>query len=112
MIARYHLRALGEDESAQYVRHRMEVCGLERPLPFDRAALRRVHAASGGVPRRINLLCDRALLGAYASGNGNVTPRIVDHAAAEVFPRSVRSGRVRTRSLLAAALVLAADAAA
>jgi general secretion pathway protein A len=110
VIARYHLRALGEDESAQYVRHRMEVCGLERPLPFDRAALRRVHAASGGVPRRINLLCDRALLGAYASGNGNVTRRTVDHAAAEVFPRSVRSGSVRARSLLAAALVLAAGA--
>jgi general secretion pathway protein A len=110
VIARYHLRALGEEESAQYVRHRLEVCGLERPLPFDRAALRRVHAASGGVPRRINLLCDRALLGAYASGNGNVTRRIVDHAAAEVFPRAVRSGSVRTRSLLAAALALAAGA--
>jgi general secretion pathway protein A len=110
VIARYHLRALGEEESAQYVRHRLEVCGLERPLPFDRAALRRVHATSGGVPRRINLLCDRALLGAYASGNGNVTRRIVDRAAAEVFPKSVRSGTVRTRSLLGAALVIAAGA--
>jgi hypothetical protein len=111
VIARYHLRALGEDESAQYVRHRLEVCGLERPLPFDRAALRRVHAGQRRrFPARINLLCDRAMLGAYASGNGNVTRRVVDHAAAEVFPRSVRSGSFRTRSLLAAALALAAGA--
>src|SRR5207253_6903661 len=45
VIARYHLGPLGEAESAQYVRHRLEVCGLQRPLPFDRGALRRVHAA-------------------------------------------------------------------
>ncbi|RYY85032.1 MAG: AAA family ATPase, partial [Comamonadaceae bacterium] len=76
VIARYHLRALSETETAQYVRHRLEACGLQRPLPFDRPALRRVHAASGGVPRRINLLCDRALLGAYAGGRGEVSKAV------------------------------------
>jgi len=86
VIARYHLGPLSAAESAQYVRHRLEMCGLQRPLPFDRGALRRVHAASGGVPRRINLLCDRALLGAYASGQGAVTRSVVARAAAEVFP--------------------------
>jgi general secretion pathway protein A len=85
VIARYHLQALGEEETTQYVRHRLEVCGLQRPLPFDRAALRRVHRLSGGVPRRINLLCDRALLGAFATGQATVTRAIVDRAAAEVF---------------------------
>jgi len=92
VIARYHLGPLGSAaESEQYVRHRLEVCGLERPLPFDRAALKRVHAASGGVPRRINLLCDRALLGAYANGQGQVTRGIVQEAAAEVFPKGSRA---------------------
>jgi general secretion pathway protein A len=110
VIARYHLQALREDESAQYVRHRLEVCGLERPLPFDRAALRRVHAASGGVPRRINLLCDRALLGAYASGQGQVTRRIVNRAAAEVFPRTAAQGGSGSRTVLAGVLGLAAGA--
>lgn len=86
VIARYHLQALAEAETAAYVRHRLEVCGLQRPLPFDAGALRLVHALSGGVPRRVNLLCDRALLGAYASGQGTVTRRIVRQAAAEVFP--------------------------
>src|SRR5205085_6470825 len=48
VIARYHLGPLTEGESALYVRHRLEVCGLPGPLPFDRGALKRVHHASGG----------------------------------------------------------------
>ncbi|HEX7890224.1 MAG TPA: AAA family ATPase [Ramlibacter sp.] len=110
VIARYHLQALGEGESAQYVRHRLEVCGLERPLPFDRAALRRVHRASRGVPRRINLLCDRALLGAYANGQGQVTRRIVDQAAAEVFPAAARPAPRWRGAVVAGAVVLVAGA--
>ena len=88
VIARYHLGPLAEAESEQYVRHRLEVSGLQGPLPFDRGALKRVHLASGGVPRRINLLCDRSLLGAYGNGQGTVTRSVVKHAAAEVFPRA------------------------
>jgi general secretion pathway protein A len=110
VIARYHLQALGEAETTQYVRHRLEVCGLERPLPFDRRALRRVHVASGGVPRRINLLCDRALLGAYANGQGVVTRAIVNEAAAEVFPRPGRSFAGWPRAVLAGVLGLVAGA--
>jgi len=110
VIARYHLRALGEAESAQYVRHRLEMCGLQRPLPFDRAALRSIHRATGGVPRRINLLCDRALLGAYANGQGQVTRRIVGEAAAEVFPRGAQPVRAWPRAALAGVLGLAAGA--
>ena len=85
VIARCHLEALSEAETTQYVRHRLEVAGLAGPLPFDRRALRRVHALAGGVPRRINLLCDRALLGAYASGRTAVDEGIVNKAAREVF---------------------------
>jgi len=60
------------------------VAGLSGPLPFDAAALRRVHERSRGVPRRINLLCDRALLGAYATERRQVDAAIVERAAAEV----------------------------
>jgi general secretion pathway protein A len=108
VIARYHLQALEPQESELYVRHRLEVCGLQRPLPFDRGALRQVHAASGGIPRRINLLCDRALLGAYANGQAQVTRRIVKEAAAEVFPQPVRGTTGWTRTALAGVLWLAA----
>ncbi|MCD6078720.1 MAG: Peptidoglycan-binding domain 1 [Ramlibacter sp.] len=110
VIARYHLQALGEAETAQYVRHRMEVCGLQGPLPFDRRALARVHAATGGVPRRINLLCDRALLGAYGNGQAQVTRRTVDHSAAEVFPRAVRAAAAWPRMALAASVGVLAGA--
>ncbi|MCE1194860.1 MAG: AAA family ATPase, partial [Acidovorax sp.] len=85
VIARFHLGALTPQETQQYIAHRLAVAGLTGPLPFDRGALRRVHALSHGVPRRINLLCDRALLGAYAVGARQVTRSIVNRAAREVF---------------------------
>src|SRR5438034_8677431 len=85
VIARFHLQALSADETAQYIRHRLSVAGMGRALPFDGRALKRIHRLSRGVPRRINLLCDRALLGAYASGKPTVDRRMLDQAASEVF---------------------------
>ncbi len=85
VIARYHLPALSEVGTRQYVLHRLSVAGLQGEPPFDDAALRRIHRLTGGVPRRINLLCGRALLGAYAHGRVRVGRRIVDQAAREVF---------------------------
>lgn len=85
VTARYHLKALSESETGQYIRHRLGVAGLSGLVPFDRQARKRIHQLSRGVPRRINLLCDRALLGAYASGRARVDRLMVDKAAAEVF---------------------------
>ena len=85
VIARFHLDALTEAESAQYIRHRLDVAGHTGPLPFDRPSLRRIHRRARGVPRRINLLCGRALLGAWANGLHRVDRKMVDKAAAEVF---------------------------
>lgn len=90
VIARYHLDALSEPETAQYIQHRLKVAGLVRGPLFDADAVRRVHRWTRGVPRRINLLCDRALLGAYAENQVQVNVAIVDKAAAEVFPRAAR----------------------
>lgn len=92
VIARFHLDALSPPETAQYVAHRLAVAGLQTALPFDRDALARVHQRSRGVPRRINLLCDRALLGAYAHGSARVGRRLVDQAAAEVFGPAPAAG--------------------
>lgn len=85
VIARYHLEALTDRETGHYVRHRLEVAGLRQANPFDRRAMRRIFRYSHGVPRRINLLCDRALLGAYAGGKSSVDGDILDKAAAEVL---------------------------
>jgi len=85
VIARFHLDALSAEESTQYITHRLAVAGWSGPLPFDRAALRDIHRLARGVPRRINLLCGRALLGAYASGQRVVGRATVARAAREVF---------------------------
>lgn len=85
VIARFHLGALSEAETRQYVRHRMEVAGHKGPLPFNGEALALIHRITRGIPRRINLLCDRALLGAYASQIRQIGPAVVTKAAEEVF---------------------------
>ncbi len=88
VIARFHLDALSPPETAQYIRHRLQVAGMTTAIPFDRKARQRIHQLSRGVPRRINLLCDRALLGAYATGHNSVDRAIIDKAALEVFDRA------------------------
>ena len=85
VIARYHLGPLTEAETAHYIRHRLAVSGLGGPMPFDRDARQRVHQLAGGVPRRINLLCDRALLGAYALGRRRIDRALVEQAAREAM---------------------------
>lgn len=97
VIARYHLPALDAKETQAYIRHRLSVAGLEGEQPFDARAIDRMHELCRGVPRRINLLADRALLGGYASGQSRIDRRIVDRAAQEVFgierqPRRSRRG--------------------
>ena len=64
IVARYHLGPLTKPEVAAYVRHRLEISGARRQL-FPAALMGRLYRLSGGVPRVINVLCDRALLGTY-----------------------------------------------
>lgn len=105
ITARYHLKPLSASEAAAYVEHRISVAGVDRPL-FTPRALKRVHRRSGGVPRLINLLCDRALLGAAVSRRLQVTPDIVDAAAREVIDaRDPALPRRRSALGLAAAVV-------
>jgi general secretion pathway protein A len=85
VIARFHLDALDATESAHYIAHRLAVAGHKGALPFDTRAMRRIHALTRGVPRRINLLCGRALLGAWANGMQRVNSAVVNKAASEVF---------------------------
>jgi type II secretory pathway predicted ATPase ExeA len=89
MTSRSHLEPLSEDETRSYVRHRLAVAG-GRGTEIGDAAIRRVHALSGGVPRVVNLLCDRALLGAFGRHQTIVDEALVEAAAAEVLPQSLR----------------------
>jgi general secretion pathway protein A len=96
VTARFHLDALSEAETVQYIRHRLTVAGMRGAVPFDSEARSRIHQLARGVPRRINLLCDRALLGAYSTGQARVNSDIVDRAADEVFGRSESRAAART----------------
>lgn len=106
ITARYHLSALAGDETCAYITHRLQVAGLQRRL-FTRASLRRVHRLSGGIPRLINVICDRAMLGAYAVGRQTITAAMVAKAAREVFATAPwwRRRNVRTWFALTAVLV-------
>jgi general secretion pathway protein A len=81
-----HLGPMNAEETAEYVRHRLRVAGLERPI-FTERALRAVHHLSGGVPRLINLICDRALLAGYADQKAQIGRGLVSRAAGELRPR-------------------------
>jgi general secretion pathway protein A len=107
ITARYHLRPLDAGETHAYVRHRLELAGGS-PDVFEVGALRAVHRLSGGVPRLINTICDRALLGAYAQRRDVVDRATVRAAAREVLPASSVRRRVSWRRVSAAAVVLLA----
>ncbi|MGQ4275463.1 ExeA family protein [Pseudidiomarina sp. E22-M8] len=83
ITARYHLLPLQEGDTERYINYRLQVAGAQRAL-FDKTALRLVHQYSGGIPRRLNLLCDRALLAAYNDQVQVVGRTQIRHAAQEL----------------------------
>ena len=83
ITARYHLEPLSRDETASYIEHRLKVAGALGEV-FDASAKREVFRLSQGVPRLINVICDRALLGGYAKEARRINARLIRQAAAEV----------------------------
>ncbi len=106
VTARYHLRSFTEEETRRYVQHRMEIAGQRQPI-FTRLALHAAHRLSRGVPRLLNTICDRALLGAYATGQTRVKESIVRRAAREVLGRRARRRRWMVATATAALLIAA-----
>ena len=90
VVSRYHLEPLNLQETSSYLNHRMRRAGCTRPV-FDQSAASELHRVSGGIPRIINLLSERSLLGAYASEEASVSKRIVQKASTEVLGIESRS---------------------
>ena len=90
ITGRYHLEPLTRDETSAYIVHRLKIAGALGEL-FDSSAKREVFRLSRGVPRLINVICDRALLGAYTRDMRTINRPIVQRAAAEIsgFAESV-----------------------
>ncbi len=84
VTARYHLTPLSLADTCEYVRHRLTVAGGAGKVAFTSDALRHVHRLSGGVPRLVNLLCDRALLAGFVKASRTITAAMVRAAAEEL----------------------------
>ena len=92
---RYELKPLTRDETSAYVAHRLTIAGGGAAVTFAPKALDLVHRYSGGIPRLINLICDRALLGGYSARTTKLLPRVVLAAAANLDLDAPRSTILR-----------------
>jgi general secretion pathway protein A len=106
ITARYHLEPLSRTETGSYIEHRLKVAGALGEV-FDAGAKKEVFRLSQGVPRLVNVICDRALLGAYARESRRVNARLVREATAEVKGELQRSPWVRRMAMAAAIASLA-----
>lgn len=106
VTGRYHLESLRREETLAYIRHRLRVAGATRDL-FTAGAQRELHRLSDGVPRIINVIADRALLGAYTREEHRVTGALVRRAASEVYGRPVLAPWLRYAAIGGAAAGIA-----
>jgi len=109
ITARYHLAPLGQHETTEYVGHRIQIAGGAR-CPFSASAMRTLHHVSGGVPRLINIIADRALMAGYSREADRITPAMIRKAAGEVVVGDESGGGRRfsaALSVLAIVVVLA-----
>ncbi len=84
VTVRYHLQPLSREETAAYIRHRLSVAGAEDKVRFSPRALKKIYTYSGGIPRLINVLCDRCLLAGYSLGRREIDASMVKRAHREV----------------------------
>ena len=101
ITGRYHLEALRKNETLAYIRHRLRVAGATRDL-FTPGAQRELHRLSSGVPRIINVIADRALLGAYTREADVANGALVRRAASEVYGRPVLAPWIRALAIAGA----------
>ncbi len=109
ITSRYHLSPLNYEDTINYLLHRMHVAGGGQSRYFSDKALKILYKKSGGVPRLINLICDRALLGAYAESRSFVDHITMKQAVKEVFsPANVSQKEIKhTRKLVFLLLITA-----
>jgi general secretion pathway protein A len=106
ITGRYHLAPLSREDSMSYVRHRLKIAGATGEI-FTNASLREIYRITEGVPRLINVICDRALLGAYTEDQHRIDAATVRRAASEVFGKQVASRWIGWAGAGAAALAIA-----
>jgi len=88
ITVRYHLLPMGFDSTRRYIDHRMELAGRFRAAEFTSAALKRIFRFSGGVPRLVNIACDRALLIGFTEEERVISGRMAAQAISELLGRA------------------------
>lgn len=106
VTARYHLPPLNQKETGQYIEHRMNVAGATGEV-FDKRAKDELFKQAGGVPRVINVIAERALLGAYSKGERKITRPLIRQAMAEVLGRGGKAKLNLPGYLLASSVSMA-----
>ena len=104
---RYELNPLNCEETCAYVAHRLAIAGGGAAVTFTPRSLEMIHRATGGIPRLINLVCDRALLGGYSERANRIIPEMVRKAVASLdlaIPRRSVVSWVRSGALAVARL--------
>jgi len=89
ITARFHLTPLSKEETAAYIQHRLQIVGFKGEL-FSKGAVSMVHQLSGGVPRLVNNICERSMMGAYGENVHRIDKNLVRKAAGEVLQPTER----------------------
>ena len=80
ITVRYHIEALDENETGEYIRHRLEVAGNSKKI-FNKSSISAVFNISRGIPRLINIICDHALLTAFTRNSSQIDAEIIKECA-------------------------------
>jgi general secretion pathway protein A len=117
IIAKYHLGSLAKKDIGAYISHRLSVAGIKKQL-FSESTINKLYDLTDGIPRLMNVICDRALLGTYTQGENTVSKSILLKAAREIYGESSFNKPARSSNaavwtvciiiFLAAGIVLAA----
>ncbi|MCL1056835.1 AAA family ATPase [Shewanella gelidimarina] len=105
ITARYHLLPLTLEEVGLYVQHRLQVAGRHEPL-FHKSAIKTLHKHSDGIPRLINLLCERALMASYAQSKVPIDKNMINMASREVLGEEPEKKNIWFPIGLAASIIL------
>lgn len=105
ITSRFHLGPLQPDDIRAYIQHRLNVAGDHSTTLFSEKAIRHAISLTGGIPRLINVLCDRALLGAYAVNTDHVDLEIMKQAGEEIFPNAYKKERRKRKAYVIAGII-------
>lgn len=109
ITARFHLDALNREEVTEYIAHRLGIAKGKGDL-FPASATRSIYRLSKGIPRLINLLCDRALLGTYSQNRLEVSRATIRSAAREIFGKRRKGSRILLMGAIASLVAISVTA--